>query len=941
MSLQKSGRIPAAPDVGEDGDIAEALRLARVAFWRWNVETDQVFWSDEFYELAGRDPSTFKLNLESFVACIHPEDRERTVEKVRGILEHKRTVEKEYRIVRPDGGVVHLWCSTRATIDDKGDVSEVRGISQDITARILAEAALRESEDHYRHAVELNPQIPWTADPLGNILEVGPRWTELTGLSKDQVRGQGWMRCLHPDDLRGTLVAWQDALAAGKPSSAEYRLRLKDGSYRWMRASVAPRLDEAGKVMLWYGAAEDIHDHKLAGQALQESEAFSRSILEASPDCIMVHDLSGQIVYINDGGLQLMEVEKSGSLEKDWISWWPDEHQAAVRGAIAMSASGKAARLAGSCRTFGGEQKWWDVAVSPILDAGGKVERLLSISRDTTAASLAQDEIEKAYDRVSAVLESTTDHVLVLDREWRITYANAGARQLMDRQPGMEMGKILWDVYPELIGSELHHYYKLAMDRQQPVTFETFILSLGMWLEVHAFPAAERLSVFFRDITDTRRAREQIAYLAHHDELTGLPNRAKFSQQLADAFSREDDAEIGVLLLDLDGFKEINDTLGHPVGDALLQQIAGRFREIAGSAGLLARIGGDEFGIIHAVSLSEIDSLDLAGRLVASIATPLLVEGNAIEAGVSIGVAALPRRGHTADDLLKAADIALYRAKAEGRGRYCLFESWMSDALKARQVMKNDLSAAIDNNELEVYYQPLLNIEQGSVSGFEALLRWRHPTLGMVSPGEFIPLAEETGFIERLGEWVLRSACRAATAWPEHVSIAVNLSPVQFRMRNLPFLVADALAQAQLRPARLQLEITETVLLNESQQNLETLHALKELGVAIALDDFGTGYSSLGYLRSFPFDKIKIDRSFIGDIGRSGHSEAIIRAVVGLAHSLDLKVTAEGVEEQFQLDWLRDEGCHEAQGYHIGRPAPLASASRTLKGPLVRETAAA
>ncbi len=437
------------------------------------------------------------------------------------------------------------------------------------------------------------------------------------------------------------------------------------------------------------------------------------------------------------------------------------------------------------------------------------------------------------------------------------------------------------------------------------------------------------------DITGRRRAEARIAYMAHHDALTGLPNRVLFRDRMEKALLRiRRDETAAVLCLNLDDFKTVNDTLGHPVGDKLLQLVGERLTSELREGDTVARLGGDEFAVLQ----TGIDDPDhagtLAARLIEVVSAPYEVEGHLVSIGVSIGIAVGPGDGDDCDRLLKSADMALYRAKSEGRGAYCFFEAEMDARLQARRRLEVDLRAALATNALTVHYQPLVDLAKGEVVGFEALVRWDHPDRGWVSPVDFIPVAEETGLVIPLGVFVLKRACKDAASWPGDVKIAVNLSPLQFRSGTLLADVKTALEDAGLAPERLELEITEALLLEKSEQVLTTLHALRVLGVRIAMDDFGTGYSSLSYLRSFPFDKIKIDRSFVQNLGQSTDSQAIVRAIVSLGSSLGITITAEGVENEADLACLRAEGCDQGQGYLFAKAMPCEAAARLLEAGL-------
>jgi diguanylate cyclase (GGDEF)-like protein len=442
----------------------------------------------------------------------------------------------------------------------------------------------------------------------------------------------------------------------------------------------------------------------------------------------------------------------------------------------------------------------------------------------------------------------------------------------------------------------------------------------------------------FEDITEWQQAQEQITHMARHDALTNLPNRTLFREQLEKALrlvKRSD--QLAVFCLDLDHFKEINDSLGHPVGDALLKEVARRLGECVTEHDTVARLGGDEFAIVQFCSDCDPSAVALlASHVVEKIGEPYDIGGHHLVVGVSIGISLAAEDGKNPDALLKEADLALYRAKADGRGTYRFFETGMDARAQARRVLELDLRAALNRDEFEVYYQPIRDIASDSVVAFEALVRWNHSIRGMIAPASFIPLAEETGLIITLGDWVLRQACLDAAGWSEDLTVAVNLSPVQFKNPSLVQSVKAALQASGLSPQRLELEITESVLLQNSETTLAVLHELRGFGVRISLDDFGTGYSSLSYLRSFPFDKIKIDRSFVTDLATRDDSMAIVRAVTGLGKSLGIVTTAEGVETEAQFDLLRREGCTQAQGYLFSKPRPAVEVAAMLSRPRAR-----
>ncbi len=450
----------------------------------------------------------------------------------------------------------------------------------------------------------------------------------------------------------------------------------------------------------------------------------------------------------------------------------------------------------------------------------------------------------------------------------------------------------------------------------------------------------------YEDITERWEAEAKIAHMAHFDALTDLPNRVVLMEHLEASLARvrRGGQGLAVLSLDLDRFKSVNDSLGHAVGDQLLRVVAERLLDCVAGGGTVARFGGDEFIILLDAKPSDAEAL--ARRVGEVVGGPYHIEGREIVIATSVGISVGPAHGNDPHQLLKNADLALYRAKNEGRGTYRFFEPAMDTELQARRSLELDLRHALSRDQLDIHYQPIIDLRTGTIAAYEALLRWTHPERGAISPATFIPLAEEIGFISTIGTWVLRHACLEAARWPDHIRLALNLSPVQFRNRDLAEIVSDALSRSGLRPGRLELEITETVLLDENDATLSILHELRALGTRIALDDFGTGFSSLSYLRNFPFDKIKIDRSFVRDSDRPD-CIAIIRSVAMLAANLHMATTAEGIETVEQLDRVRKVGCTEGQGYLFARPKPAGELDHELTAPptelprlsVVRQTA--
>ena len=455
------------------------------------------------------------------------------------------------------------------------------------------------------------------------------------------------------------------------------------------------------------------------------------------------------------------------------------------------------------------------------------------------------------------------------------------------------------------------------------------VVTFSRFLDYEGVPA---VLIAIIDITERKEAEARIAHMAHHDALTDMPNRVLLRERMAEALAQRtrNNKFLGMLCLDLDNFKLVNDTLGHPVGDRLLQAVAERIQSVVRKGETAARLGGDEFAVLVPEASTPEEVSVLARRLIEVVGEPYKIDDTVVTVGTTVGIAVPPGDGEDADHLLRNADMALYRAKADGKGTYRFFEPEMDARAQARRRLEIDLRTAIAEENLEVHYQPLVDFATDKITGLEALLRWPHPERGSIPPSEFIPLAEETGLITSLGRFVLRRACKDATLWPDGVMLAVNLSPLQFRVGNVFLMVKEALEETGLKASRLDLEITESVLLEKTDQVIASLHALRALGVRISMDDFGTGYSSLSYLRSFPFDKIKIDRSFVRDLESNQGTRAIVRAVLGLAAGLDMKVVAEGIENKQDLAYLMSEGCREGQGFLFSRARPQAEILKML-----------
>jgi len=693
---------------------------------------------------------------------------------------------------------------------------------------------------------------------------------------------------------------------------------------------------------------EDITEHEQlleararAEAALREQKVQLNAALENMTHGLCMFDAEGRIVLFNSQYRQLMDVPEEYLRGLSLLELF---ERRKMRGAFCGDPREFFAEVVNGMRrgrTIVREVVRGDtvlrVADHPIA-GGGWVATLEDIT-EKRRAERERDENRAFLDRIIDNVPSAIFAKRVSDRTYVLV--NRTGEQFWGLTRQSMLGRTAKEVFPDSEARKIAGRDDQLLESNQPVFDEREILTtrdgaraiFSRRLVIRdANNAPQYILGVIDDVTERKAAEERIAHLAHYDVLTDLPNRALFREQLDKelAIVRRG-GQLAVLYLDLDHFKNINDTMGHPVGDELLKQVAQRLRGCLRECDLIARLGGDEFAIIQTGLREPKDAEVLARRLREAVTeTGFDLNGHLTTVDLSVGIALAPGDGTEIDDLVSHADLALYGAKAEGRANYRYYEPEMNARMKRRRDLEANLRTAIANDELLLYYQPLINLQTGDITGCEGLLRWQHPQQGMIPPTEFIPVAEETGLIHSIGEWVLRRACTDAMSWPSEMSVAVNVSPVQFRNSGLALTVLESLGASGLPANRLELEITESVLMQNSEATLATLHQLRDHGVRISMDDFGTGYSSLSYLRRFPFDKIKIDQSFIGDLSNDEEAFAVVRAILSLADSLKMSTTAEGVETPAQRKLLSSLGCDQMQGYLFSYPRPAEEIERLL-----------
>ena len=749
------------------------------------------------------------------------------------------------------------------------------------------------------------------------------RFTDMYRVQGKLRVGQTLAEILKVREQAGTLVENAEeyrrrvTLAVSKGETFRHTFQLQDG--RTISLS-----NESRKSGGWISTHEDI-------TGVKEREESFRLLFDSNPVPMWLFDVTSlKYLAVNDAAVRLYGYSREEFLTKTVLDVRPAEDRAAMRKkvddmTIRSNAPSRHVKADGSLMEV--------VVFACKLPYAGHSACICSVV-DLTDRNRAMDEVRRVQTFLDTIIENVPSNIVVKELpSLRYLLVNRAGEKYFQLPREKMIGKTTADIFPKETADLIHARDMAVLKSGEELfvdehdiatpTDGTHVVTTTR-IPVRGDDGVPKYMIsLIHDVTERKRYEERIAHMAHHDSLTGLPNRTAFNNHIEGMIksAASKNESFAVLCLDLDRFKEVNDVFGHAIGDEMLRQVASRLKRACGGA-FLSRLGGDEFTIVSTVGDQPSNAEAVADRMYAEMAEDIEIQGHRLRAGLTIGVSFYPDDAADAASLIAHADAALYRAKADGRGSIRFFEPDMDKRLRDRRTLQHDLRTALVRDELSLHYQPQATIG-GEVTGFEALARWQHPSRGLVPPTIFIPLAEESGLILSLGEWILREACREAASWSSPLKIAVNLSPVQFQHGDLAAMVHSVLLETGLAPQRLELEITEGVLIGDFARAVSVLRRLKSLGVRIAMDDFGTGYSSLSYLQSFPFDKIKIDRGFIANLEKTPQSGAIVRAVIGLGRGLNLPVTAEGVETQGQLDFLTSESCQEIQGYFIGRPGPI------------------
>lgn len=689
--------------------------------------------------------------------------------------------------------------------------------------------------------------------------------------------------------------------------------------------------DELGALLTSMGVMRENIKEMMEREVAQRRSAQARlaDALENSREGVIVIDAEGRIALANAQAADFL-----GKPQQELLGTVLDEHALPIQGIKDASSTPRffdnEPYATGQMRLADG--RWLRISKSASQEGGSII-----VCSDISVMKEQKLELAATNLRLDAALDNMSQGLCLYDSENRLSVVNRRFSEMFNLPPErVHPGMTFRDVLELSIAVGNHPGKSVSELLEEPRAYasNTYFQELnhGRVVAVAHRPTVDGGWVAtYEDVTERRQAEDRIAFMARHDALTKLPNRTLLAERIEQGIAQLGrGTRFAILSLDLDNFKQINDTLGHPVGDEVLCIVAHRLLSCVREVDTVARFGGDEFTIFQQDVGQPEEVTALAIRIISVLSEPYEVGTQRVTLGVSIGIAMAPDDGVSCDKLLKNADVALYRSKADGRGTWRFFEPEMDARLQNRRKLELDLRDALPNDEFNLFYQPIYDLKKDRVRGFEALLRWNHPIRGLVMPGEFVPVAEEIGLITALGEWVVKQACIEASKWPDDLKVAVNVSPVQFKHGRLLQVIADALSASGLPADRLELEITESVLLGNNAGTTETLHALRRLGVRISMDDFGTGYSSLSYLRSFPFDKIKIDQSFIRDLGTTERASSIIRAIIAICGSMGMVTTAEGVETEEQIAQLRLEGCDEVQGYFFSCPVPRQEIPRLI-----------
>ncbi len=903
----------------------------------WNPACERMFgWRAE--EVIGRPtpvvPEAYRAQAELFR---------------RRALDGESMMDVEVVRQRRDGSLIQLSFSNAPIYDPHGKAVGVLFIAVDITERKRVEEALRVANDSLRAIIQYAPLAIYAYDRDGCVTLWNPAAERIFGWSEKEALGR--LPPFVPEEKLAEFDAIRkQVLSGGVVQDLELTRQRKDGTRVFISTNGAPLYDATGQPIGHMSITIDNTERKRVEQTMLRTQERLKLALDGSSLILWDLDLEARTIFLSGQLFPEPGTESVGAVMPfdELMTRLHAEDVATIRDAFVSALKGDAPDylVQHRYRTDAGEWKWTESS-GKVAARGpnGRARRMIGTVRDISERKAAEEVLRANEERFRLIAENVTDLIAVVDAQGKRVYNSPSYRALFgDAQllPGTDsfneihpddrdsVQRVFQDTLVTGVGHRTRFRFVLADGSTR------FIESQGSVIR-DAAGTVTRLVVVSRDITDRLSAEERIWHLANYDPLTNLPNRALLSERIEQelAYARNTRQLLAVLFIDLDNFKRVNDSLGHHAGDELLRQFAERLRSILRAHDLIARPGGDEF-IVLLPGLSDGSQVNNVCQKILEVSRlPFRIGAQEAHISASIGVSFFPEDGADADDLLKHADTAMYFAKSAGKSAYKLFTAQMEESVQQRVRLEKTLRAAIDRDEMLLHYQPVLNLASGAVHGMEALVRWKHPELGLVMPNEFIQHAEDSGAIVEIGAWVVTQACRQAGAWHAQgypkVSVAVNVSGRQLKDEGFVDTVLSALREARLDPRYLELEITESVMLEHVSQTLETLDRLRGHGIKLAIDDFGTGYSSLSYLKRFNIDRIKIDRSFVHNITTNRNDAAIVKAIIAIARSMEIEVTAEGIEDRSQAEHLLAYGCQWGQGYLFGRPMPVAEMERVFQ----------
>ncbi len=880
------------------------------------------------------------------IADIRPEEDIPVLRQVTAVRTHGLQEATVWRHRKKDGTIID--------VEIIGHDLQFQGIEAELIAArdITASKHTEETLQRLAAIVEFSEDaiIGKTAD--GVITSWNRTAEKMYGYTSAEVIGRH-ISFLLPPEKQAELPVIRERILNGEPiQSLETQRLTKAGALRDVSVSVSPIKDAARRITGVSAIERDITAHK----RFEEQLKLQSAALEAAANAIVITNHEGTIVWVNRAFTAMTGYSGEEVLGKNPRILKSDKQpQGYYRQLWSTISSGKVWHGEIVNRRKDGTTYTEEMTITPVIrETHNPANRyFIAIKQDITGRKTAEEALLFKTALLEAQAETTIDGILVVDDANHIVLANQQFGRQFEIPEELLQARddeiVLQHLMDKVEDSESFvKKVKYLYSHRDEKTRDEFRLKNGKVFDRYSAPLVDSQGQYrgriwyFRDITDRKLSEERIQFLAYYDDLTGLPNRTLLQDRLAKAVAgaRRRNGKLALLFLDLDRFKDINDSLGHSVGDLLLQKVAERLKAWTREQDTVARLGGDEFVVMLSQVKHPCDAAVAAERLMDAMTAPFVIQGHSLHVSCSMGISIYPEHGQDGENLIKNADAAMYRAKDSGRNDFRLFAADMNAQVVERLTLENSLRRALENEELFLVYQPQMNIASGKITGLEALLRWQHPEFGLVAPDRFIRIAENSGLIVPIGEWVLRTACSQARKWQDEglpaVTIAVNVSAVQFRQEGFCELIRTVLEETALAPQHLELELTESMLLANAEVMLSVVQKLKALGVMLAIDDFGTGYSSFAYLRQFPVSKFKIDRSFICDVATKPEDAAITTAIISMAKSLKLKVIAEGVEDEAQMAFLRDHQCDEAQGYYFSRPLTVEKVAEKLRNEEVR-----